>query len=190
MPGISDFQKTHLLRDDHRFYKSMTIHLQLSFSDGMRKHALRGGVGFVLTACASFLVAGDVDVYSAFQEARKLEHEGNDKEAFLKFLSVPGGEFAAVSLARGNAKEFLALLLQNPQTLESPRVALGSIANVPHQVAAANEFLDGKVLDEAVAARAADLILQGAKPLEMNAYKVPMAHALIRRALLKLKGDV
>ena len=74
--------------------------------------------------------------------------------------------------------------------LKSPRVALGSISNVPHQVAAANKFLDGKFLDEAVAAHAADLILQGAKPLEMNAYKAPMAHALIRRALLKLKGDV
>jgi xanthine dehydrogenase YagS FAD-binding subunit len=73
--------------------------------------------------------------------------------------------------------------------LKSPRVALGSIAPVPHQVEAANSFLDGKVLDEAAASQAADLILQDAKPLEHNAYKVPVAHALIRRALLKLKGD-
>jgi xanthine dehydrogenase YagS FAD-binding subunit len=74
--------------------------------------------------------------------------------------------------------------------LKSPRVALGSISPVPHQVAAANEFLDGKVLDEAVATHAADMILQGAKPLPMNAYKVPMAQVLIRRTLLKLKGAV
>lgn len=73
--------------------------------------------------------------------------------------------------------------------LKSPRVALGSISNVPHEVAAANEFLDGKTLDEATVAKAADLILTGAKPLEHNGYKIPMAHALIRRALLKLKGD-
>ena len=73
--------------------------------------------------------------------------------------------------------------------LKSPRVALGSISNVPHQVEAANRFLDGKVLDDAVATQAADLILKDAKPLEHNAYKMPMAHALIRRALLKLKGD-
>jgi len=73
--------------------------------------------------------------------------------------------------------------------LISPRVALGSISPVPHQVEAANRFLEGKVLDEAVATQAADLILKDAKPLEHNAYKVPMAHALIRRALLKLKGD-
>lgn len=73
--------------------------------------------------------------------------------------------------------------------LKSPRVALGSISPVPHEVAAANEFLDGKVLDDATATQAADLILKGAKPFELNAYKVPMAHALIRRTLLKLKGD-
>jgi xanthine dehydrogenase YagS FAD-binding subunit len=72
--------------------------------------------------------------------------------------------------------------------LKSPRVALGSISPVPHEVAAANEFLDGKVLDDATASQAADLILKDAKPLEHNAYKVPMAHALIRRTLLKLKG--
>jgi len=72
--------------------------------------------------------------------------------------------------------------------LKSPRVALGSISPVPHQVEAANQFLDGKVLDDGVATQAADLILKDAKPLEHNAYKVPMAQALIRRTLLKLKG--
>ena len=73
--------------------------------------------------------------------------------------------------------------------LKSPRVALGSISPVPHQVEAANRFLDGKVLDEAIATQAADMIMKDAKPLEHNAYKVPLAQALIRRALLKLKGD-
>jgi xanthine dehydrogenase YagS FAD-binding subunit len=73
--------------------------------------------------------------------------------------------------------------------LKSPRVALGSISPKPHESAAANEFLEGKTLDEATAAAAADLILKDAKPLEHNAYKVPLAHALIRRTLLKLKGD-
>ncbi|HUA64705.1 MAG TPA: FAD binding domain-containing protein [Alphaproteobacteria bacterium] len=72
--------------------------------------------------------------------------------------------------------------------LDKPRVALGSISPVPHQVEAANEFLDGKTLDDATASRAADMILADAKPLQHNAYKVPMAHALIRRTLLKLKG--
>jgi xanthine dehydrogenase YagS FAD-binding subunit len=71
--------------------------------------------------------------------------------------------------------------------LKSPRVALGSVSPKPHEVAGANAFLEGKTLDEATAAAAADLILKDAKPLEHNAYKVPLAHALIRRTLLKLK---
>jgi HEAT repeat protein len=90
----------------------------------MKKRALSVFVGLLLATSAGSLAAGDVDVYSAFQEARKLEHEGKDKEAFLKYLAVPGGEFAAASLARGNAREFLAVLRQNPRALESPRAAL------------------------------------------------------------------
>ena len=73
--------------------------------------------------------------------------------------------------------------------LKSPRIALGSISPVPHQVEAANHFIDGKELDDATATQAADLILKDAKPLAHNAYKMPLAHALIRRTLLKLKGD-
>ncbi len=72
--------------------------------------------------------------------------------------------------------------------LSQPRVALGSISPVPHQVQSANDFLDGKTLDDATASQAADMILKDAQPREHNGYKVPMAHALIRRALLKLKG--
>ncbi len=72
--------------------------------------------------------------------------------------------------------------------LEKPRVALGSISPVPHQVEAANDFLDGKPLNDDTVSRAADMILKNAQPLQHNAYKMPIAHALVRRALLKLKG--
>jgi len=59
---------------------------------------------------------------------------------------------------------------------------------VPHQVPAANGFMEGKVLTDEVAAQAADMVLKDAKPVAHNGYKVPIAHALIRRALAKLKG--
>jgi len=72
--------------------------------------------------------------------------------------------------------------------LSQPRVALGCVSPVPHQVKAANDFLEGKTLDDTTASKAADLILSGAEPLAFNAYKVPLAHALIRRTLLKLNG--
>ncbi|MGD0744697.1 MAG: FAD binding domain-containing protein [Verrucomicrobiota bacterium] len=72
--------------------------------------------------------------------------------------------------------------------LSRPRVAVGCISPVPHQVQAANDFLDGKTLDDDTASQAAEMILKGAQPHEHNGYKVPLAHALIRRTLLKLKG--
>jgi xanthine dehydrogenase YagS FAD-binding subunit len=73
-------------------------------------------------------------------------------------------------------------------TLEKPRVAVGCISPVPYQVEAANQFLEGKMLDEDIVSTAADMILKNAEPHEHNGYKIPMAHALIRRTLLKLKG--
>jgi xanthine dehydrogenase YagS FAD-binding subunit len=66
------------------------------------------------------------------------------------------------------------------------RVVLGAISNVPHQVQAANEYMEGKNLDEATAVKAADLILEKAQIHSQNGYKVPLARALIKRALLRL----
>jgi xanthine dehydrogenase YagS FAD-binding subunit len=73
-------------------------------------------------------------------------------------------------------------------TLSQARVALGCISPVPHQVEAANDFLEGKTLDGATASQAADMVLKGAKPHGHNDYKIPLAHALIRRTLLKLNA--
>lgn len=70
--------------------------------------------------------------------------------------------------------------------LTQARVVLGAISNVPHQVQAANQFLEGKVLDVALADKAADLILAKAEPHAQNGYKIPIARALVRRALMQL----
>jgi xanthine dehydrogenase YagS FAD-binding subunit len=66
------------------------------------------------------------------------------------------------------------------------RVALGSVAPVPYMVEAAHHFLEGKPLTDDTASKAANIILKDAKPLAQNGYKVPLAHALIRRTLLAL----
>lgn len=71
-------------------------------------------------------------------------------------------------------------------TLVHPRVALGAIAPIPWQVDAANAFLDGKSVTTETADRAADLLLHDARPFGDNAYKLPIAKALVRRTLLKL----
>lgn len=71
-------------------------------------------------------------------------------------------------------------------TITDARVVLGAVAPVPYMVEAANQFLEGRPLTDETASHAADLILRHAKPLAQNGYKVPLAHALIRRTLLAL----
>jgi xanthine dehydrogenase YagS FAD-binding subunit len=66
------------------------------------------------------------------------------------------------------------------------RVVLGAVAPVPYMVEEANKFLEGQLLTDETASKAADLILKDAKPLAQNGYKVPLAHTLIRRTLLAL----
>lgn len=54
------------------------------------------------------------------QQAARLAAEGQEREAFLKYLSVPGGEHPAARLARPKVKEFL-VLLRDHQEIPLPR---------------------------------------------------------------------
>ena len=70
--------------------------------------------------------------------------------------------------------------------LTGARIVLGQVAPVPYRQDDVDQFLEGKLLDDVVAAKTADLLLARATPLQHNGYKVPLAHALIRRTLQKL----
>jgi xanthine dehydrogenase YagS FAD-binding subunit len=70
--------------------------------------------------------------------------------------------------------------------LSNARVVMGAVSNIPHQVEAANTFLEGKELSEENSAKAADLILEKAHVQPFNGYKIPIARALIHRTLMKL----
>jgi len=54
---------------------------------------------------------------------------------------------------------------------------------VPWRATAAEQILVGQAPSPEVLAAAADAALAGAEPLTKNGYKVPLAQALIRRAL-------
>ncbi len=68
------------------------------------------------------------------------------------------------------------------------RIALGAVANVPYQDKAVNDLLEGKTVDDALAAKAADLILEKAHVQAHNGYKVALVRALVRRTLMQLKA--
>lgn len=66
------------------------------------------------------------------------------------------------------------------------RIALGAVAPGPFMKPEVNTALEGRELTEAAATEAAESLLAEAEPFAHNAYKVPMAKALVKRSLLAL----
>jgi xanthine dehydrogenase YagS FAD-binding subunit len=68
------------------------------------------------------------------------------------------------------------------------RIVMGAVAPIPWRSPEAEKVVFGSRLDAVLAARAAADALEPAVPLADNGYKVPMAKALVRRALLRAAG--
>ena len=97
---------------------------------------------------------------------------------YLKAMDRKAWGFALVSVA--------AAARVRDGKLRDVRVVLGGIAPVPWRVETAEREIDGAPYSEAAAARVADGVLRGSVPLKDNAYKIPLAKELIRRALARL----
>jgi xanthine dehydrogenase YagS FAD-binding subunit len=100
------------------------------------------------------------------------------RSTYLKFKERESLDFALSSVAA-------ALQLGPAETVRAARLVLGGVAPIPWRVPAAERFLVGKKLSADVLAETAKLALAEAKPLEKNAYKVPLTQTLVRRALAK-----
>ena len=66
------------------------------------------------------------------------------------------------------------------------RIVLGGVAPTPWRVPAAEQLLVGNRVTAALAARAADVALEGARPLSKNGYKVALTKAVVERTLVDL----
>jgi xanthine dehydrogenase YagS FAD-binding subunit len=100
------------------------------------------------------------------------------RSTYLKFKERESLDFALASAA-------VAVQLADNRTVRDARIVLGGVAPVPWRVPAAEKFVTGKSLTPDVLAETAKIALADARPLEKNAYKVPLAQTLVRRALAK-----
>lgn len=118
---------------------------------------------------------GDLLTAIVFPRAGRRERSG-----FVKVRDRAGFDFALVSVACW-------MRLDGQRCLEA-RLALGAVAPVPWRARRAEEVLSGRQIDAAAAAEAARLALDGAEPLEHNAYKIPLTRNLVRNLVLHLAG--
>ncbi len=102
------------------------------------------------------------------------------RSTYLKAMDRKVWSFALVSLAA------LVRLAPDGRLIEEARLTLGGVAPIPWRLHAAEQTLAGAEVSEELFARVADVALAGAEPLEHNGYKVPLAKAIVRRALTTL----
>ncbi len=67
--------------------------------------------------------------YSDFEKARKIEQEGKIGEAFVTYALIPGAEYAAVDIARGEPAKFIPVLDENDKAIKHFSRKDGLIAN-------------------------------------------------------------
>ncbi len=100
---------------------------------------------------------------------------------YLKFKERESMDFAIASVAA-------AVSMGVNKTISEARLVLGGVAPIPWRVPKAETYLIGKTISGDVPMTAAKIALEGAKPLEKNAYKIPLTQTLVRRALAKAAG--
>jgi len=98
------------------------------------------------------------------------------KQTFIKFTLRKPVDFAIASVA--------SVIMAENGVCKDARLALGAIAPTPVRATEAEDFIKGKAIDAKTAERAAVAAVTGAKPMSMNAYKIEITKALVKRALL------
>jgi len=97
---------------------------------------------------------------------------------YLKAMERKAWSFALVSVA--------AILAFDGDTIKEGRLVLGGVATIPWRAKGTESILGRKILSEGLCREVAESALEEARPLRDNQYKVPLAKALIRRALTQL----
>lgn len=105
------------------------------------------------------------------------------RSTYLKFKERASLDFALSAAAA-------AIELDSGGSVRQARLVLGGVAPIPWRAPAAESFLVGKKLEPGTLIEAARLALQGATPLEKNAYKVPLTQTIVRRALAQAGAGV
>jgi len=101
---------------------------------------------------------------------------GEARSAFVKFALRKTIDFPIINCAAAIAKK--------EGTVASARICLNAVYVKPYRARKAEDFLTGKEVNEANAAAAGEVAVSDAKPLSHNAYMVPVAKTLVKRAIL------
>src|SRR4029077_20737025 len=75
-------------------------------------------------------------------------------------------------------------LTMNDETVTAAKIVISGVAPIPWRSATAERAITGKRVTPETAAAVGEAAVEGAAPLSMNAYKVPLTKTVVKRALL------
>jgi xanthine dehydrogenase YagS FAD-binding subunit len=105
--------------------------------------------------------------------------EKGTKGAFVKFALRKSIDFPIVNCA--------AVLATSGAKVSAAKICLNAVYVKPYRANRAEEIILGKNIDEAHAEAAGNAAVSDAKPLRYNKYMVPIAKAMVKRAILACK---
>jgi xanthine dehydrogenase YagS FAD-binding subunit len=103
------------------------------------------------------------------------------RSTYHKILDREAWTHAVVSAAM--------VLEMEKDVCRSARIVLGAVAPIPWRLPDVERLLAGQRITPELAAKAADAAVIGARPLQKNAYKIPLTKAVIRRTLVELASQ-
>jgi xanthine dehydrogenase YagS FAD-binding subunit len=136
------------------------------------KRSLPAELFFKATATSSTVLEAN-ELITAIQIPKPLAAA---RQRYEKFTLRKPIDFAVVSVA--------SILTVDKGVCRDARIVLGAVAPEPVRTRKAEEAIKGRTIDEDIATQAAEHALAGASPLRMNGYKVEIAKALVKRAIL------
>ena len=110
-------------------------------------------------------------------EIRIPQPTASSRQRFIKHRVRGAIDFATVSVGL--------VLSMEGETVAASRVVLGAVAPGPYRATGAEETLAGQVITRETADTVAVAAVAGAVPLSGNGYKIEVAKALVKRALLQ-----
>jgi len=113
-------------------------------------------------------------------EVRVPNPKEDSRGIYLKAMERKAWDFATVSVA--------AQVAFDDGIVSNSRIVLGGVAPIPWRTPDAEAVVQGKAIDEKTVERVAEVALANSRPLRDNVYKVELAKALVKRALLIIKN--
>ena len=136
--------------------------------------SLMPGIG-VISGVVKENTVGQDDILTQFTVPKP---PSNQKSTYYKIRDRGTWDFSLASAA--------VALNFSGQTVSSASMVLGGLSVIPHRASAAQSYLNGKQLSEAVFTGAAAAAVQDAQPLTYgtgNAYRVELAKGAVKKAL-------